>query len=86
MPAEFIAGEVAEIRQYGKIVAHRIETDFEGDLFFIEELLDTDLVEPRILPLAKDRLVRDIAAGPVRKVDAGAVRHREARDGVRPNA
>src|SRR6201987_3973144 len=86
MPAEFIVGEVAEVRQYGKIVAHRIETGFEGDLFFVEEFLHGDLVEPHILPLAKDRLVRDIATGPVRKVDAGAFRHRVARDGVRPNA
>ena len=86
MPAERIVGEVAEIRQYGKIVAHRIEAELQGQLLCEQELLDAYLIETQILPLAKNRLVREVAIGPVRKINAGAVGHRVARDGIRPNA
>jgi len=69
-----------------KIIAHRIKPDLHGQLLREQQRLDGDLVEAQILPLPINRMVREIAAGPVGKVNAGAVRHGVAHNGVRPNA
>src|SRR5207237_7147647 len=87
MPAERIAGEVADVGQCRKVIAHRIETDLQGQFLLEKELLNGYFVETQILPLPENMLIREIAVGPVGgQAAAGAVRHRKARDGVRPNS
>ena len=86
MTTECNVGEIADVGQCREIVAKWVEADLDGDFLREELLLDANFVEPQVLALPENFLIREVAPGFISgQIAPGAVGHGETRDGVLPN-
>src|SRR5437868_10768180 len=87
MAAKRHVHEIAYIGERRKVIAERVKTDLQSEFLVENELLDADFVEPQILALSKNFLIREVGSGLVgSEAAARAIGHREPRNRIGPGA